>query len=1182
MLSVITPSTCDISTRILNFQEINHKLRNRFFFIYLLSIFHKYINFCLLDFFLSSGVATLSCTDSSAASGEETSDPGSPYSPSSCDDTQQRTSLLSKSTTPHTMPGHLLVAQPLTVQAQLNANINNNNNNNDKQQNKVMIPPNVPAARTWKFNTETTSAVNAASLSFASINGAPTTITTMSTSAPATTMTVAKNVKNGSCSKVKRAAITNITTGMVKKTRLNIVNQPIIAAITTANAPVPAMVPIPSAKPQTTIEPTAVITISDDETVVPSPPVALAATTALQKPISIVECVKNINSDATNATKATKAIANIAAQTHIYNPQMLGAQTKITGFFKSQVKPMQANAKKSMANMAIRSTAFTSIKSNGKHFCNQLTKPDEYVSSHGSKATDDSSGSSDDVRVLNTIPSALAANRKVERKTAKVAPFASTSRRPNTHNAASSKKSLPPVLPKKPVNIAPRTMDITANTNGNFQMMSSVKCNEMQQQLQQQQQKALMQPKVHQSTVLLRAIRIPPHQPKNIQHQAKTAPKIGTQMFQFASSPVMPKLVQIPNIVPPKEDAAASHNLLINNGNAHYFLNGAVIKLQQMAQPHVAATLEAVNSLLQKSQPQFGTTKPMPMPMPENQLPKDGQTIADAVNGEQSSQTTNQQRLQTDQLPHHHSHHPHPHSQLASHFAASAAAGPHFAQPVFVATSSGLLLTAALPTVMSSSNMAGLQGIGHQPHPHQQQHAHQSQPTLPTLHQFNQTSHGPSVGILPNMHAAASFVSSAPGFPFMPMAAATATQAFNQDNHHHPHSHLHHHHPHHQTHAIINIPTPLPATAMSTTKSVATVAASVTTLTSTTSPAICQPKVTTSMSMLPTVQAKQLTAAVANNIPHHFATMTPITSSSMPAAKLVDVPFIQSNGHVHSTHSSMSVTVKTIPTANDLLSTAVNGPMAITPIKPIPEITITSVSTSPMIWSQTSTPQSKLSNASASTAALSTTTSKRANSPLALVKPCVPSPKSVLLEKIQQETAAMPVLNGTSTPKGTKSLELLNTPTTIDTDLSNITLPECSKSPILSQPKTIRFPARQFANGSHRTDSRVIGACYWDSCHAKCETSSNLIDHLQTQHVNSQTGPFTCRWANCKVHGRESCSRKWLERHVLSHGGSKFFKCIFDKCRMRFSSHVSYLQYQQFMQCSCYCWFIAGSHLRCF
>lgn len=132
--------------------------------------------------------------------------------------------------------------------------------------------------------------------------------------------------------------------------------------------------------------------------------------------------------------------------------------------------------------------------------------------------------------------------------------------------------------------------------------------------------------------------------------------------------------------------------------------------------------------------------------------------------------------------------------------------------------------------------------------------------------------------------------------------------------------------------------------------------------------------------------------------------------------------------------------------------------------------------------------------------------------------------------------------------------ECMQRTTELDTNLiTNASLPESSKSPILSQPKTIRFPA----NGSRNAnDRRTAGCCYWDDCNENCETSSNLLDHLQTKHVNPQTAPFSCRWANCKVHGRESCSRKWLERHVLSHGGSKLFKCIFEKCRMRFGSQV--------------------------
>jgi hypothetical protein len=63
---------------------------------------------------------------------------------------------------------------------------------------------------------------------------------------------------------------------------------------------------------------------------------------------------------------------------------------------------------------------------------------------------------------------------------------------------------------------------------------------------------------------------------------------------------------------------------------------------------------------------------------------------------------------------------------------------------------------------------------------------------------------------------------------------------------------------------------------------------------------------------------------------------------------------------------------------------------------------------------------------------------------------------------------------------------------------------------------------------------------------------------LQAAHINTQTGGdnFVCQWQGCKVQGRTSCSRRWLERHVLSHGGNKPFRCIVDGCGCRFSSQV--------------------------
>lgn len=63
---------------------------------------------------------------------------------------------------------------------------------------------------------------------------------------------------------------------------------------------------------------------------------------------------------------------------------------------------------------------------------------------------------------------------------------------------------------------------------------------------------------------------------------------------------------------------------------------------------------------------------------------------------------------------------------------------------------------------------------------------------------------------------------------------------------------------------------------------------------------------------------------------------------------------------------------------------------------------------------------------------------------------------------------------------------------------------------------------------------------------------------FQSTHVESQAGKenYVCLWEQCKVRGKPSCSRLWLERHALSHGGNKPFKCIVDGCDRRFSTQV--------------------------
>lgn len=182
------------------------------------------------------------------------------------------------------------------------------------------------------------------------------------------------------------------------------------------------------------------------------------------------------------------------------------------------------------------------------------------------------------------------------------------------------------------------------------------------------------------------------------------------------------------------------------------------------------------------------------------------------------------------------------------------------------------------------------------------------------------------------------------------------------------------------------------------------------------------------------------------------------------------------------------------------------------------------------------------------------------------IPPDLISPKSLVLERIQMN--AQLVRKCVDESAASKELRVDISNECLDVakrQLGVLVTPplDCAKSPILSQPKTIRFPARSSDERQHRKGCRKssgntsTGNCYWEGCDDKYENSSKLLDHLQTQHVNTQKGPFSCHWTGCRVNGRESCSRNWLEGHVLSHGGSKTFKCIFEGCGQRFGTQVT-------------------------
>ncbi|XP_050681583.1 zinc finger protein jing homolog isoform X2 [Leptidea sinapis] len=128
--------------------------------------------------------------------------------------------------------------------------------------------------------------------------------------------------------------------------------------------------------------------------------------------------------------------------------------------------------------------------------------------------------------------------------------------------------------------------------------------------------------------------------------------------------------------------------------------------------------------------------------------------------------------------------------------------------------------------------------------------------------------------------------------------------------------------------------------------------------------------------------------------------------------------------------------------------------------------------------------------------------------------------------------------------------------TSVDTQIQS----ESQKSPILKQPKTIRFPRKNITKGNNRRtfNSDTSNVCQWENCKQEFSSDTNLLEHLQSVHVETQVGKenYVCLWEQCKVRGKPSCSRLWLERHTLSHGGNKPFKCIVDGCDRRFSTQI--------------------------
>ncbi|XP_046673173.1 uncharacterized protein LOC124362581 isoform X2 [Homalodisca vitripennis] len=166
--------------------------------------------------------------------------------------------------------------------------------------------------------------------------------------------------------------------------------------------------------------------------------------------------------------------------------------------------------------------------------------------------------------------------------------------------------------------------------------------------------------------------------------------------------------------------------------------------------------------------------------------------------------------------------------------------------------------------------------------------------------------------------------------------------------------------------------------------------------------------------------------------------------------------------------------------------------------------------------------------------------------------PCAPE-VSVLVPKPKTPSVDSAQHTACSTPNPPSPSNTTTSPLSVSTSEHCSDKPSLP-SPILRTPSVIRFPARNGWKGHFLSDI----VCRWSECEEYFSTTSALLEHLQAKHVNTQSlsETFVCLWNGCKVYDRASCSRSWLERHVLSHGGNKPFRCIVDGCGQRFSSQI--------------------------
>ncbi|OTF71124.1 hypothetical protein BLA29_004090, partial [Euroglyphus maynei] len=120
-------------------------------------------------------------------------------------------------------------------------------------------------------------------------------------------------------------------------------------------------------------------------------------------------------------------------------------------------------------------------------------------------------------------------------------------------------------------------------------------------------------------------------------------------------------------------------------------------------------------------------------------------------------------------------------------------------------------------------------------------------------------------------------------------------------------------------------------------------------------------------------------------------------------------------------------------------------------------------------------------------------------------------------------------------------------PDSDDEDCSNSSTEDDNQSSKISSIAT-RRRSRRF-----QSDSGCSSMMSSDNYHSSSRRSSKKNSINNDNSNNEKLEKFVCLWRGCKVFGKPSLSRNWIERHVLEqHSGPKPFKCIVDGCGQRF------------------------------